>query len=314
MSEPRSQYPAETVEDLVARLASSSAEERREAAVELAARVQPNKTAREQSRLLEALLGALADPVTRLAAVQGLRRMRAKSALEPLCHYLDDPSQHVRTAVYEALGTLGDPVVLPRLRARHADETERSWALGQVIEKLERAAASTARRASVVERSTEGPPDTQASMQSGTRFRKILPEVVESIGATLERSTQRFAGERYERLTATRDGARAIFDLMSTGGPDPDFDAVLVGGDPALAVDVAIALARRLGKKVTLMDVCSRLDPVGITGRNAEKARAAALALFAPIGLRSGASHLPSGEAALRAAHAVGGKRRAHRQ
>lgn len=142
MSKQRKQSPAEIVEDLLAKLVSSHAGERRDAAVKLAERVRRDKTLREQPKLLEAFVRALADPVTRLPAVQALGWMRAKSALEALCGYLDDPSHNVRVVACEALGAIGDPAALPKLRERYerADEAERGWALGHAIEKLERVA------------------------------------------------------------------------------------------------------------------------------------------------------------------------------
>ena len=130
------------------------------------------------------------------------------------------------------------------------------------------------------DRLIEGAPDTWVSITASARFRDHLEAAVEATGGAVGRTEERRGRTRYERLHARRGDSHAFFDLEPKGGPHPDFDFVLAGGEAELAVDVVVALAVRLGKKVTLTDVWGYEDPVGITAKQAPRVRPEALRLF----------------------------------
>lgn len=63
----------------------------------------------------------LADPQTRLLAIQALAQIRRTEVIEPLLSVVSDPDPQVRTKTIEALGNFSDPRILPLLTASLED-------------------------------------------------------------------------------------------------------------------------------------------------------------------------------------------------
>lgn len=63
----------------------------------------------------------LAEPPTRLLAIQALAQIRRTEVIEPLLSVVSDPDPQVRTKAIEALGNFSDPRILPILSASLED-------------------------------------------------------------------------------------------------------------------------------------------------------------------------------------------------
>ena len=69
-------------------------------------------------RVIPVLIEALAhpDPEIEAFAIAKLGDFRAGEAVESLLPFLDDADAYVRNVTYQALGKIGDPRALPRLK------------------------------------------------------------------------------------------------------------------------------------------------------------------------------------------------------
>ncbi len=69
-------------------------------------------------RVIPALIEALVhpDPDIKIFAISKLGDFRAGEAVESLLPFLDDANDYVRNVTYKALGKIGDPKALPRLK------------------------------------------------------------------------------------------------------------------------------------------------------------------------------------------------------
>ncbi|MBF2019510.1 MAG: HEAT repeat domain-containing protein [Hydrococcus sp. C42_A2020_068] len=67
------------------------------------------------SSAIQALIGLLKEPETRLLAVRALAQIRRSDIIEPLLEVVNDPNPEIRAIAIEALGSFHDECILPVL-------------------------------------------------------------------------------------------------------------------------------------------------------------------------------------------------------